>query len=50
MPSVIITKSCPFCGRPYHKVFDADAYRKWQDGPMFKTVSPTALPMTVSSW
>lgn len=32
MASVSIKKSCPFCGKVQQKVFDADAYRKWQNG------------------
>lgn len=32
MASVLITKACPFCNRRYQNVFDADAYRKWEQG------------------
>lgn len=29
---VLIIKHCPFCHRKYQKEFNADAYRKWQNG------------------
>lgn len=40
MASVLIRKPCPFCGRVYQKLFDADAYRKWQNGAKVQDCFP----------
>lgn len=40
MSIVTLKKPCPFCGRVQLKMFDSDAYRKWQAGAKVQDCFP----------